>query len=314
MATTQAARVRAKLYHPMIDGDSHILEYTPVLRDFLREAGGDRAEGGFRAAMGRGFFDDGPMGWYEMSWEERRHRRAMRGPWWALPTRNTLDRCTSMLPRLYHERMDDFGIDFAVLYPTLGLLFPHVQDDEFRPLACHAFNEYAAASYGEYADRMTVAAAIPLHTPEEGIRELEHAKALGLKVAMIPAYVKRPVPSFAKKHPDAAGRVTWLDSYGLDSEHDYDPFWAKCIELGFAVAAHSAGMGLEESRRMVAFLAGLKGKITVVLVEHDMDAVFALADRITVLVYGRVIAVGAPAEIRTNADVRRAYLGEGEDA
>jgi UDP-N-acetylenolpyruvoylglucosamine reductase len=75
----------------------------------------------------------------------------------------------------------------------------------------------------------------------------------------------------------------------------------------------TAGKGPEESRRMVAFLTQLKGTITVVLVEHDMDAVFALADRITVLVYGGVMAVGTPAEIRTNADVRRAYLGEGED-
>lgn len=254
MATTRAAKVRAKLDHPMIDGDSHIVEYTPVLLDFLREAGGERAEQGFRGAMGRGFFDDGPKGWYAMSWEERRHRRAMRGPWWALPTRNTLDRCTSMLPRLYHERMDDFGIDFAVLYPTLGLLFPHAQDDEFRPLACHAFNEFASASYSEYADRMTVAATIPLHTPDEGIRELEHAKALGLKVAMIPAYVRRPVPTFAEKYPDAANRVTWLDSYGLDSQHDYDPFWAKCEELGFAVAVHSAGMGLEERRSISNYM------------------------------------------------------------
>jgi len=71
-----------------------------------------------------------------------------------------------------------------------------------------------------------------------------------------------------------------------------------------------AGMGTDESQRMIEFLAGLKGDKTIVLVEHDMDAVFSLADRISVLVYGRIIATGTPAEIRANAGVRAAYLGE----
>ena len=71
-----------------------------------------------------------------------------------------------------------------------------------------------------------------------------------------------------------------------------------------------AGMGLEESQRMVRFLATLKGRITIVLVEHDMDAVFTLADRISVMVYGRIIATGTPAQVRANEQVRRAYLGE----
>jgi len=71
-----------------------------------------------------------------------------------------------------------------------------------------------------------------------------------------------------------------------------------------------AGMGVEESQRMVQFLATLKGRATMILVEHDMDAVFTLADRISVLVYGRIIACGAPAEIRANSEVRAAYLGE----
>ncbi|MEM8687705.1 MAG: ABC transporter ATP-binding protein [Pseudomonadota bacterium] len=70
-----------------------------------------------------------------------------------------------------------------------------------------------------------------------------------------------------------------------------------------------AGMGPEESGRMVQTLKGLEG-ITMLLVEHDMDAVFALADRISVMVYGRLIATGSPAEVRGNEEVRQAYLGE----
>jgi branched-chain amino acid transport system ATP-binding protein len=75
-----------------------------------------------------------------------------------------------------------------------------------------------------------------------------------------------------------------------------------------------AGLGPEESARMVAMLRALKSEVTILLIEHDMEAVFALADRITVLVYGRVIASGAPADIRANAQVREAYLGEQEAA
>ena len=71
-----------------------------------------------------------------------------------------------------------------------------------------------------------------------------------------------------------------------------------------------AGMGAEETQRMISLLSSLKGGKTLILVEHDMDAVFSLADRISVLVYGRIIATGAPEEIRANLEVRRAYLGE----
>ena len=70
-----------------------------------------------------------------------------------------------------------------------------------------------------------------------------------------------------------------------------------------------AGMGIEESQRMIALLASLKRRHTIILVEHDMDAVFRLADRISVLVYGRVIATDTPERIRANEEVRRAYLG-----
>jgi predicted TIM-barrel fold metal-dependent hydrolase len=239
--TTESAQIRAKLDHPLIDGDSHIIEYSPVLMDFLKEAGGQEAVDDFPIHLrgGRG-------GWYSMSQDERLYHRKVRAPWWALPTKNTFDRCTAMLPKLYHSRMDDFGLDFAVLYPTLGLGFPAIEDTDFRALICHSYNEYIASAYAEYSDRMTPAAAIPLHTPAEGIHELEHAKSLGLKVAMIPSYVRRSVPRVASEHPDLQNQVTYLDNFTIDSAHDYDPFWAKCVELGFAVAAHSGGMGFDD--------------------------------------------------------------------
>ena len=75
-----------------------------------------------------------------------------------------------------------------------------------------------------------------------------------------------------------------------------------------------AGTGHEESERITALLQRLKGKYAIILVEHDMQAVFALADRVSVLVYGKLIASGSPASIRENADVRAAYLGDEEFA
>jgi branched-chain amino acid transport system ATP-binding protein len=71
-----------------------------------------------------------------------------------------------------------------------------------------------------------------------------------------------------------------------------------------------AGMSHQESGNVVRTLLGLKGRYTMLLVEHDMDAVFALADRISVMVYGRIIASGTPDDIRNNEEVKIAYLGE----
>ena len=93
------------------------------------------------------------------------------------------------------------------------------------------------------------------------------------------------------------------------------------LEVGLALATcprlllldePMAGLGPEESERMIDLLAGLKGQIAMLLVEHDMDAVFRLADRISVLVAGRIIATGTPTEIRADAAVRAAYLGDAD--
>ncbi len=91
------------------------------------------------------------------------------------------------------------------------------------------------------------------------------------------------------------------------------------LEIAVALASNAqlllldepmAGLGPKESKSMIDFLQMLKGRRTILLIEHDMDAVFALADRVSVLVYGKIIATGKADDIRANADVRHAYLGE----
>jgi branched-chain amino acid transport system ATP-binding protein len=121
----------------------------------------------------------------------------------------------------------------------------------------------------------------------------------------------------ARRHLAAAG----LDDRAGVRVADLSHGEQKQLEFAIALACEPrlllldepmAGLSHAESDEMVALLTALKGRLTMLLVEHDMDAVFALADRISVLVYGRVIATGTPAEIRDNRQVRSAYLGEGD--
>jgi len=116
----------------------------------------------------------------------------------------------------------------------------------------------------------------------------------------------------ALKHVGLASRADILASKLSHGEH-------RQLEIAMVLAAEPrlllldepmAGLGVEESARMLALLRELKGRMTILLVEHDMEAVFVLADRIIVLAEGRVIAADVPEAIRANAEVRRAYLGE----
>jgi branched-chain amino acid transport system ATP-binding protein len=114
-------------------------------------------------------------------------------------------------------------------------------------------------------------------------------------------------------------RKVGLDDRAHVMSHNVSHGEHRQLEIAMALAANPsllmldepmAGMGPDESAKMVEILSGLKGQKSMLLIEHDMDAVFALADRITVLVYGRAIATGTPEEIRENEDVRKAYLGD----
>lgn len=244
---SRSAAIRAKLPYPVIDTDLHTIEFAPALEDYIAKHGGARAVDDFRAAISRGF---GYLSneWYDLTAEERAAHRAVRPPWWALPTKNTLDLATVSLPRLLHERLEESGTDYAVLFPNVSTFATHVGHPELRRALIRAVNEYHADVYRPYADRLTPVAAIPLHTPEEGVEELDFAvRTLGLKVALIPGNLRRPIRAVAEKypsrhHPDVAKYASWLDTFGVDSEHSYDPFWAKAVELNTVLTTHSAGM------------------------------------------------------------------------
>ncbi len=238
---SKTAEIRAKLDHPVIDSDGHLGEYLPVLREYLAAVGGQSLLRDFGRAFGTTFLS---TEWYGLTPEQRRHLRSKRPPFWGVPTKNTLDLATSLFPKLLYERMDDIGLDFAVLYPGLGIGAQIFEGEEVRRQTCRALNNYYADMYGDFPDRITPVAVIPMHTPQEAIEELDYAVGKrGLKVVMLPSHIKRPVPEVAQKYPEAARWAFWLDTYGIDSEYDYDPVWARCRELKVVPTFHGPGEG-----------------------------------------------------------------------
>ena len=234
----KAHEIRRRIDHPVIDADGHVLEYLPAVTPFLREGLGPRLFERWQAKKSplARIMDADPA--------RRLVTRAPQSAWWGTPASNTRDLATAVAPALLHDRLPDLSIDYAILYPTKGFGIAGIDDEELRLGVCSAFNEFYAATYGRYADRLTVAGVVPMHTPREAIAELEHCAALGFKVVAFPEGVMRPIPE-----PDdeaspflMPGQRAWFDSFGLDSQHDYDPVWRRAHELGFAVTFH-AGLG-----------------------------------------------------------------------
>jgi len=228
--------VRAEVGHPIIDADGHMLELLDATHPHLREALGSAR---FEAWLARGSITK--LSQRPRTTDERRRTRTPQGAWWGTQTVNVRDRATATLPALLHERMEEIGLDFAVLYPTNTLLTPAEEDPELRAGLCAGFNAYYADVYGPFSDRLAPAGMIPMHTPGEAIAELEHCHRIGIKVVAFPEGLLRPLDEPAG--PGCSpwlfpGQTHWFDSFGLDSAHDYDPVWATCERLGYAVTFH----------------------------------------------------------------------------
>ena len=242
MSSTSSRRVRDRLEHPVIDIDGHTLEYFPALASYLVEEGVDLEAGDLRRLLPAYF---GPTAdWHGLDLAERARRRVPRPPFWGSSASNTLDLATALFPGLLYERLDDLGIDLSVVYPSVGLIFLHLRQEQLRRGACRALNRYNADAFAGYGDRLLPVAAIPMHTPEEAIDELEHAVGtLGYKAVLMAGYVQRPVTAVTAGHPELEPWCNWIDMYGLDSAYDYDPVWAACRRLKVSVAFHSGSIG-----------------------------------------------------------------------
>jgi predicted TIM-barrel fold metal-dependent hydrolase len=226
---TRSASIHAQLDHPVVDGDAHMIENGPLFFERLGDVAGPVLRDRFIERLNEG-------GWDGLTPDERRRRRYARPSSWTVPTRNTLDRATAMLPQLFRARMDDFGLDFSIVYTTMGLGLIREPDDELRGAACRALNTMAADMYRDHADRMTPVATIPANTPQEALAELDYAvNTLGFKAVMIASNVRRKI--------EAAADATWMDSLCMESPYDYDAVWAKCVELKVAVTAHTPSVG-----------------------------------------------------------------------
>ena len=232
---SRSLQVRQRLDHPVIDGDGHTQEYHPALVEYFREvAGPDLTERYLKLRL-KG------SAWHKADRGERMRKRISRPPFWNMPAKNTLDLATAMLPDLFRARFDDLGIDFAVVY-TSHFNFGNYREEELRRAGCRALNLMNRDRFARHAERMIPAAVIPTHTPDEAIAELEFCVGeLGYKAIMINGVVSRPVPIIAEEAPQLAAHSQWMDSLGLDSPYDYDPFWRRCIELKVAPTSHASG-------------------------------------------------------------------------
>jgi predicted TIM-barrel fold metal-dependent hydrolase len=220
----EVEQIRKRIDHPIVDADGHLMEFFPLVLDFLREEAGPDVVARFQRYLGGATDPD-------------RSDFVPARVFWALPERNTLDRLTVTLPELLYRRLDEIGVDFALLYPTFGLLVMSHPDDELRRAVARALNRYYADVFSAHRDRLEPVAIVPMFSPAEALDELDYAiRQRGLKTVVMGGVIPR------KERPDGS-KVAWLDTLGHESLYDYDPVWQRCLELGVAPAFHAVGYG-----------------------------------------------------------------------
>ena len=245
--STKAAEVRKSLTHPIIDADGHFVELGPILEDelvaYIEQEGGASLRERYLNSSARPFNTSTVLA--DRDSPEVREQWKSMPSWWGWQTKNILDRATSHLPSLLYERMDEMGIDFMLLYPSTVLALIDVEDPELSGVLARGANRYLARIFAPYKDRIAVGGIVPMKTPQLAIATAEHAvKELGIKTIVISGYARRALGP----QPEHGAQAFRLDHFGVDSEYDYDPFWAKCIELGVAPVSHSSHMHARVSR------------------------------------------------------------------
>ena len=234
-----AYEIRSQLGHPVIDADGHTTEFVPALAEYLREVGIEPAfDKLFQGVLGA------VADWYDVTPEQRVQKHMTKPPWWTRPMRRAEDRAAASFPRYLRSRMDELGCDVSIVYPSTGLAFFQLREAELRRGGCRALNRYHRDAFEGCTDRLIPVAAVPTATPEEAIEELEYAVLeLGFKAIVIPSYNLRTPVGLESDDLDLRRWAFWLDTYGVDSAHDYDPFWRRVLELGVSLGTHSQGNG-----------------------------------------------------------------------
>ncbi len=251
MTRTKAMNIREELGYPVLDGDGHVLELGAVFADFCRDHGAGAIVDQVPTLSGKHTAWRDP----DISAEEKRRLGLLPVSWHAAAETEYFADVT--LPSRYYERLGEAGIDFSVLYPTMGLMIHRFPDDEQRITLSRLYNEFMAEQYRPYRDRFTMAAIIPAHTPEEAIAGLEHARGLGAKICLMPSHIRRPLgEDTGGDDLKIASWITggWIDTFGLDSAYDYDPLWARAVEVGMPLATHSSGMGFSDRQSITNYL------------------------------------------------------------